>query len=63
MPNSNAKESCIIVNTSGIPLITKKQAQYFAISIFSDVKKYVKEHQAEFEQWQAKQAGEINEVA
>lgn len=63
MQNSNAKENCITVNTSGIPTITEKQAEYFAISIFSDIKKYVEGHQAEFEQWQAEQVGEKDEVA
>lgn len=63
MQNSNVNENCITVNTSGIPTITKKQAHYFAISVFSDVKVYIKEHQSEFEQWQAEQAGEKHDVA
>ncbi len=63
MQNSNVKENCITVNTSGIPTITEKQACYFAVSIFSDMKTYIKEHQSEFKQWQAEQAGKKYDVA
>jgi len=47
----NYKKHPIIVNTSAIPNMTENQARYFAKSIFSDIKKYIKEHQLEFQEW------------
>ena len=32
--------------------MSEMQAKFFARSIFSDVKKYIAEHHAEFETWQ-----------
>lgn len=31
--------------------ISTKQAQYFAIQVFSEIKQYLAEHKAEFEEW------------
>lgn len=45
MPNALA------VNTSGGVDMGTEQAKYFALSIFADMKAYIKEHRAEYEQW------------
>lgn len=48
----------LIITTYGDEVMSEKQAEYFAISIFADIKAYIKEHKAEFEEWQAAQGGE-----
>lgn len=63
MKRSEAKENCFTVCASGIPQISEKQAECFAMGIYSEIKKYIEENQAEFEQWQAEQAGAMDEVA
>lgn len=45
MPNA------LTVNTSGAVLMGDEQAKYFAMSIFSEMKAYIKAHPAEFEAW------------
>lgn len=37
--------------------MSDKQAKYFALSIFGEVKSYIKEHRAEFEAWQREAEG------
>ena len=51
MPNS------LTVETIGGKDMSEKQAKYFALSIFGEVKKYVKEHRTEFEAWQQETEG------
>lgn len=48
----------LIITKYGDEVMSEKQAEYFAISIFADIKAYIKEHQAEFEEWEATQRGE-----
>lgn len=38
--------------------MSNEQAKYFALSIFAGVKAYIKEHRAEFEEWQREQGGD-----
>ena len=52
----------LTIKTSGVAVLGEEQAKHFALSIFADVKAYVKEHRAEYEQWLKEQeAGEIDE--
>lgn len=54
--------NALAVNTSGGVDMGTEQAKYFAISIFADLKAYVKAHRAEYEQWLIEQeAGDLNE--
>lgn len=54
--------NALAVNTSGGVDMGTEQAKYFAISIFADLKAYVKAHKAEYEQWLIEQeAGDLNE--
>ena len=41
----------LTVKTSGKVVLSEDQSRTFALSILADVKSYVKEHQAEYEQW------------
>ena len=55
----------LTIKTSGVAVLGEEQAKYFALSIFADVKAYVKEHRAEYEQWLIEQEageGKIDEV-
>ena len=55
----------LTIKTSGVAVLGEEQAKYFALSIFADVKAYVREHKEELEQWlQEQEAGEgkIDEV-
>ena len=54
----------LTIKTSGVAVLGEKQAKHFALSIFADVKDYIKEHRAEYEQWLIEQeAGEMDEDA
>lgn len=48
----------LIITTYGDEVMSDKQAEYFAISIFADIKAYIKDHRTEFEEWQEKQGGD-----
>lgn len=48
----------LTVETIGEKSMSNEQAKYFALSIFSGVKAYIKEHRAEFEEWQREQGGD-----
>lgn len=54
----------LTIKTSGVAVLGEEQAKHFALSIFADVKAYIKEHRAEYEQWIEQEAGEgkIDEV-
>lgn len=53
----------LTIKTSGVAVLGEEQAKHFALSIFADVKAYVKEHRAEYEQWLTEQeAGETNDL-
>ena len=53
----------LTIKTSGVAVLSEEQAKYFALSIFDDMKNYIREHRAEYEQWLKKQeAGEINDL-
>lgn len=53
----------LAIKTSGVAVLGEEQAKYFAISIFADMKAYIKEHRAEYEQWLIEQeAGEMNDL-
>ena len=55
----------LTIKTSGVAVLGEEQAKHFALSIFADVKAYVREHKEELEQWlQEQEAGEgkIDEV-
>ena len=55
----------LTIKTSGVAVLGEEQAKYFALSIFADMKAYVREHKEELEQWlQEQEAGEgkIDEV-
>lgn len=54
----------LTIKTSGVAVLGEGQVKYFALSIFADVKAYLKEHRAEYEQWLNEQeAGEMDEDA
>ena len=54
----------LTIKTSGMAVLGEEQAKHFALSIFADVKAYIKEHRAEYEQWLTEQeAGEMDEDA
>ena len=54
----------LTIKTSGVAVLGEEQAKHFALSIFADVKAYLKEHLAEYEQWLNEQeAGEMDEDA
>ena len=40
----------LTIKTSGVAVLGEEQAKHFALSIVADVKAYVKEHRAEYEQ-------------
>ena len=48
----------LAVETIGGENMSNEQARYFALSIFSGVKSYIKVHRAEFEEWQREQEGD-----
>ena len=53
----------LTIKTSGVAVLGEEQAKYFALSIFADVKAYVKAHRAEYEQWLAEQeAGGMDDL-
>ena len=55
----------LTIKTSGVAVLGEEQAKHFALSIFADVKAYIKEHRAEYEQWLTEQEageGKIDEV-
>lgn len=41
----------LIVQTLGDIVMDKKQAKFFAVSIYAGVKAYLQDHRSEFEQW------------
>lgn len=41
--------------------ITKQQAHFFAIQLFSEIKNYIADHKAEFAAWCVEQEEKINE--
>lgn len=45
----------LTVKTSGKVVLSEDQSRVFALSILADVKSYVKEHRAEYEQWLTEQ--------
>ena len=54
----------LTIKTSGVAVLGEEQAKYFALSIFADMKAYVREHKEELEQWlQEQEAGEMDEDA
>ena len=54
----------LTIKTSGVAVLGEEQAKHFALSIFADVKAYIKEHGAEYKQWLIEQeAGEMDEDA
>ena len=54
----------LTIKTSGVAVLDEEQAKHFALSIFADVKAYIKGHRAEYEQCMAEQeAGEMDEDA
>ncbi len=53
----------LTINTSGKVVLSEDQSKAFALSILADIKNYVKEHQAEYEQWLIEQKeGKTNAV-
>lgn len=49
----------LTIETSGKAVLSEEQAKYFALSIFADMKAYIRDHQAEYKQWLMEQkAGE-----
>lgn len=46
----------VITNINDVQ-INKKQAEFFAIQIFSGMKEYISSHKKEFEQWEIQQKG------
>lgn len=48
----------LTVETIGGKSMSNEQVKYFALSIFAGVKAYIKEHRAEFEEWQREQGGD-----
>ncbi|WP_155250189.1 hypothetical protein [Ruminococcus flavefaciens] len=40
-----------VVTNNNNYIISHKQAQYFAIQVFTGMKKYIEEHRAEYEKW------------
>ena len=55
----------LTIKTSGVAVLGEEQTKYFALSIFADVKAYVKEHRADYVQWLIEQEageGKIDEV-
>ena len=53
----------LTIKTSGMAVLGEEQTKYFALSIFADMKAYIKEHRAEYEQWLIEQeAGEMNDL-
>lgn len=52
----------LTIKTSGIPVISKKQAEYFAILIFPDVKACIKICRKEFEQSQENSLYKTNKL-
>ena len=53
----------LTIKTSGVAVLGEEQAKYFALSIFADMKAYIKEHRSEYEQWLIEQeAGEMNDL-
>ena len=54
----------LTIKTTGVEVLGEEQAKYFALSIFADMKAYIKDHRAEYEQWLIEQeAGEMDEDA
>ena len=54
----------LTIKSSGVAVLGEEQAKHFALSIFADVKAYIKEHGAEYEQWLIEQeAGGMDEDA
>lgn len=54
----------LTIKTSGVAVLGEEQAKHIALSIFADVKAYIKEHRVEYEQWLTEQeAGEMDEDA
>jgi hypothetical protein len=54
----------LTIKTSSVAFLGEEQAKHFALSIFADVKAYIKEHRAEYEQWLTeRKAGEMDEDA
>ena len=45
----------LTVETIGGKSMGNEQAKYFALSILAGAKAYVREHRAEFEEWQREQ--------
>lgn len=41
----------LTIKTSGVAVLGEEQAKYFALSIFADVKAYLREHRTDYEQW------------
>ena len=38
----------LTIKTSGVAVLCEEKAKYFALSIFADMKAYIKEHRAEY---------------
>ena len=54
----------LTIKTSGVAVLGEEQAKHFALSIFADVKAYIKEHRSEYEQGLIEQeAGGMDEDA
>lgn len=49
----------LTVYTSGEVTMGEKQAQFFAVSIFASVKKYISDHRVEYEAWLREQENEV----
>ena len=39
------------IKTSGIAILSKKQAKHFALLILADIKVYINKHKTEYKQW------------